>query len=108
MFLNALICVDPEQEELQEEAKEHVNMSSKEKYKDYTNKYDKDINLLVTIREGIKGELETILLYEQFVRNLNNSTLIKIINDITRDEKEHVEKLTRTLVILEKDNYGTL
>ncbi len=108
MFLNALRCVDLEQAELQEEAKEHVDISSKEKYKDYTNKYDKDVNLLVTIREGIKGELEAILLYEQFVRNINNDTLIKIINEITRDEKEHVEELTRALIILDKDEYGTL
>jgi len=108
MFLNALRCIDPEQAALEEEAREHVNISSKEKYKDYTNKYDKDVNLLVTIREGIKGELEAILLYEQFVRNLDNSTLVKIINEITRDEKEHVEELTRALVILDKDNYGTL
>jgi len=42
------------------------------------------------------------------VRNINNDTLIKIINEITRDEKEHVEELTRALIILDKDEYGTL
>lgn len=108
MFLETLRCFDEEGRELEEEAKEHVSISSKEKYNDYTNKWNKDRGFLIDIRDGIKGELEAILLYQQFVNNINNNKVIRMINEVIRDEKEHVEELTRALIILDKDSYEPL
>ncbi len=108
LFLEALRFVDEEQRSLAGKAKESVKISSKEKYKDYTFKYNKDVNILESIREAIKGEHEAILLYEEFVSNLESGSIVGVIKEIIRDEKEHTEELTRALIILDKDNYGTL
>jgi rubrerythrin len=108
MFLSRLRCIDKEENELNEEAKAHVRISYKEKYKDYINKYSKDFNILVAIRDGIKGELEAILLYEHFLLNIEDNYTSKIIKEIIRDEKEHVEELTTALMTLDKDKYGEL
>lgn len=108
MFLEALRSIDEEEKELKEGAEEHIKISAKEKYSDYTNKSNKNSNLLVNIRDAIKGELEAILLYEHFINNLSDSTISRIIKEIITDEKEHVEELTRVLIILDKDKYGKL
>jgi len=108
LFLEALRFVDEEQRSLAGKAKENVKISSKEKYKDFAFKYNKDTNILESIREAIKGELEAILLYEEFVSNLESGSIVGVIKEIIRDEKEHSEELTRALIILDKDNYGTL
>jgi rubrerythrin len=105
MFLKALKSIDEEENRLGERAEKHVKISSKGKYSDYTNKFNKNTNLLVNIRDAIKGELEAILLYEHFIINLSDNTISTIIKKVIRDEKEHVEELTRALIILDKDKY---
>ena len=107
LFLQALRSVDIEEAELEKEVKEHVKISFKDKYSDFTNKKNKS-NILMSIRNAIKGELEAIILYEFFTSNIPNSTIVKIIKEITRDEKEHVEELTKALTILDKDKYGPI
>lgn len=107
LFLQALRCIDIEHRELEQEVKEHVHISSKEIYKDYSNKKGKN-NLLILIRDAIKAELEAIILYEFFTNNMEDSNIIKLIKDITRDEKEHVEELTKVLTLLDKDKYGPI
>ncbi|HEY5525067.1 MAG TPA: ferritin family protein [Clostridium sp.] len=108
MFLEALRSIDEEEKESEEGSEEHIKISSKGKYSDYTNKCNKNTNLLVNIRDAVKGELEAILLYEHFIINLSDNTISKIIKEIIKDEKEHVEELTRALIILDKDKYGDL
>ena len=108
MFLEALKSIDEEEKELGEGAEKHVKISAKGKYSDYTNKCNKNTNLLVNIRDAIKGELEAILLYEHFIINLSDNTISRIIKEVIKDEKEHVEELTRALIILDKDKYGNL
>lgn len=110
LFLAALRCVDHEHKELEAEVKEHVHITTKGIYRDYSNKKSKS-NLLALIREAIKAELEAIILYEHFINNINandNISMLKLIRDITRDEKEHVEELTKVLTILDKDKYGPI
>lgn len=109
LFLQALRCIDPEQEELEKEVKTHMSISSRAKYKYKYYNYEKDKNNLLTyIRESLKGELEAILLYEFFIANIENPSIKKIIKEITRDEKEHVEELTKALIILDTDKYGPI
>lgn len=108
MFLEALKSIDEEENELGEGAEKHVKISSNGKYSDYNNKCNKNTGLLVNIRDAIKGELEAILLYEHFIINLSDHTISRIIKEIIKDEKEHVEELTRALIILDKDKYGDL
>lgn len=110
MFLDALRKYDKEQSELKNSVKNQVNISSKDigKYKDSSYSKDKNHNLLIDIRDAIKGELEAILLYEFFVKNISDQYLINLINKIIHDEKEHVEELTLTLTLLDKDCYGPI
>jgi len=108
MFLEALKSIDEEEKELGMEAEKHIKISAKGKYSDYTNKSNKNISLLVNIRDAIKGELEAILLYEHFIINLSDNIINRIIKEIIKDEKEHVEELTRALVILDKDKYSNI
>ena len=108
MFLETLKSIDEEEKELGEGAEKHIKISANGKYSDYTNKCNKNTSLLVNIRDAIKGELEAILLYEHFIINLSDNIISRIIKEIIKDEKEHVEELTRALIILDKDKYGDL
>ncbi|OSA88335.1 UNVERIFIED_ORG: rubrerythrin [Clostridium botulinum] len=107
LFLQALRSVDKEQAAAKAEVDEHLEISSKEKYKEYNGKGSKN-NLLTYIRDAIKGELEAIVLYEFFIENLENEKAIELIKEIIKDEKEHVEELTKTLTILDKDKYDDI
>lgn len=107
LFLQALRSVDKEQALAKTEVDEHLQISSKEKYKEYNNKGNKS-NLLKHIRDAIKGELEAIILYEFFIENLENEKAIELIKEITKEEKEHVEELTKALYVLDKDKYDEI
>lgn len=107
IFLNALRKYDKEQHNLKNEVKKHVVITNKDigKYADLYSSKDKSENLLIYLRDAIKGELEAILLYEHFLANISDNYLIDIISKITSDEKEHVEELTLVLMLLDKDSY---
>ncbi|MEW8955259.1 ferritin family protein [Clostridium sp.] len=108
MFLEALRRIDEEEEELQQEAKEHVVIKSKLKHKTDNKKKASNYDILVFIREAIKAELEAIILYDSLTEIIEDQCINKIIKDITKDEKEHVEELTRALMILDEDTYGPI
>ena len=57
---------------------------------------------------AIKGELEAIALYDDLVEHLEDKEIIDVVRHVTREEKEHVEKLTKALLILDKDSYGPI
>lgn len=104
LFLQALRSVDKEQSEAKIKVDKQLQISSKEKYKEHNGKINKS-NLLTYIRDAIKGELEAIILYEFFIENLDNAKAIELIKEITKEEKEHVEELTKILAILDRDKY---
>jgi rubrerythrin len=108
LFLEAVRAIDPEQCTISKDVDEHVNISEKNSYKDYSSGKENKYLLLTYIRDAIKGELEAIILYEDFLSNVKSEELFKLIKKITLDEKEHVEELTKALVILDKDEYGPL
>ncbi len=107
MFLDALRLIDKEEFHQYEKAQESINVSGKTKYKDGIGKGNKD-NLFIHIREAIKGELEAIILYEDIINCLGNEDLNNIVQKIINEEKEHVEELTRSLILLDKDSYGPI
>lgn len=51
------------------------------------------------LRKGLISEIVAIT-------NIERKELFKLAREITIDEKEHVEELTRALVLLDKDSYG--
>lgn len=108
LFLEALRAIDHEQCALSKDIDEHLNLSGKNTYKDYSNGKENKYFLLTYIRDAIKGELEAIVLYEDFLCKVKSKTLFNLIKKITSDEKEHVEELTKALVILDKDEYGPI
>lgn len=104
-FLDALRSVDEEECKLSEESSDHIQISSKDKYKDEMHLKNSKSGLLTDIRDSIKGELEAIILYEDLISNLDDENLISLIRHIVKEEKEHTEELTRALLILDKDQY---
>ena len=108
LFLEALRNVDREQKRMYQDVADHIKISTKDKYKDFVTVKGNKGNLLTHIRESIKGELEAIILYEDFIANIDDTTLRDLISRIIRDEKHHVEELTKVLVTLDKDRYGSL
>ena len=107
LFLEQLRRIDPEQKEVQERVAEEESISSKEKIKEHTNKNLRG-NLLDNIRLAIKAELEAILLYDDLVEHLDDKEIIDVVRYVTREEKEHVEELTKALLILDKESYGPI
>ena len=65
-------------------------------------------SILNKIRDDIKGEYEAILLYDDLINKIEDKCLVKMIRDITKEEKEHVEELTLALMRLDSDKYGPI
>lgn len=107
-FLTALNDIDKEEALIAKRVKEELKFSPKEKLKEEFHGKTAKNNILVDIREAIKGELEAIILYQSFIADLDEEKLISVIKDIIIDEKEHVEELTTVLTMLDRDGYGPL
>lgn len=108
LFLEALRMTDKEEDKLANEVNENLNISTKNNYRDYSGGNENRNLLLTYIREAIKGELEAIILYNNFLDNIDNKELSVLIKSIAKDEKEHTEELTKALVILDRDEYGPI
>ena len=107
IFLSLLRRYDPAQMEMLIEAEEHVQLDPVKCPLIYSPKYCQEL-LLNHIREGIKGELEAILLYEQQVCQIKHADVRDAYYRIIRQEKEHVEELTIVLLHYDRDTYGPL
>ena len=105
MFLDALRKLDKDESDLEKQAKLHVKVSSKEKLKGKSKSFG---CVLSFIRDAIKGELEAIILYDDIVSTIKDDYIANLIQEIIKDEKEHVEELTRALIIVDKDKYGPI
>ncbi|MCM1988157.1 ferritin-like domain-containing protein [Oceanirhabdus seepicola] len=87
----------------------HRRRSSQKKYRNtYEGEKIHMINLLSFIRQDIKGELEAIISYEHILSKTVDKAIIKTLNDVIGDEKEHVEELTKILMKYDKDLYGPI
>lgn len=110
MFLEFLRSVDKEQMEMFKEAQEHVIITQPKEGKNdgKSSKYKIKGDVITFIRENIKGELEAIVLYDQHEAQIKDEEGKKLFSSISRDEKEHVEELTKAMIILDKDKYGPI
>lgn len=109
MFLEALRRYDKEEFEVYVEALDHVEIKDRPLKKTYhENKKLTAYKILNKIRKDIKGELEAILLYDYLIEQIEDKDIVKMIKDITKDEKEHVEELTLAIMKLDSDKYGPI
>lgn len=106
MILTLLRKYDP----LQYQAyKEHIGdkLGPKSPMPIYTPNYDKQI-ILNNIREDIKGELESVILYEQQLDSIHYSDVKYALRSIINEEKGHAEHLTQLLLKYDTDKYDDL
>ncbi|MPQ42893.1 ferritin family protein [Clostridium tarantellae] len=108
LFLEALRKVDNDQHMLAKKIKEEIHISSYDKVKEYGHDKKNKKAILSNLRELIKGELEATVLYESFLEYIDDKEIVDIIKKIAKEEKEHLEELTRVMIILDKDKYGLL
>ncbi|MGL5820276.1 MAG: ferritin family protein [Sarcina sp.] len=90
------------------EAPNHVNVKCKTLNETTSKKKGSNSSLLKKIRDDIKGELEAIIAYEDIISKITDQKAIKMITEITSDEKQHVEELTYLLQKLDGDCYGPI
>ena len=105
MFLELLRLLDVEERDLSENAKNKIKICAKKR--PYASQISNG-DILSFIRDAIKGELEAIILYQDIASRFNNEKIVSVINKIIYGEKDHVEKLTRALTILDVDTYDNL
>lgn len=88
----------------------HRNRRRKDKHTRYSQDTEKlhMTQLLTFIRQDIKSELEAIISYEDVLSKMKSQSIIKTLEDIVGDEKEHVEELTKLMVKYDKHNYGSI
>lgn len=108
LFLEALRNLDKDQSKLAQNVDEDINITMKNSYKEYYSGKENRSLLLLYIRKAIKGELEAIILYNSFLNSIESKKIFNLVKKVTMDEKEHVEELTKALIILDKDEYGPL
>lgn len=109
MFLEAIRKYDKEEFEVYVEAMEHVEIKDKPLKKTYhENKKLTAYKILNKIIDDIKKENEAILLYDYLIAQIDDKDLVKMIKEIAKDEKEHVEELTIAIMRLDSDTYGPI
>ena len=60
--------------------------------------------ILRAIKFSISAEYEAIQLYQQIMENTNHKAVIKVLSEITKDEKKHVGGLNKLLEILSPED----
>ena len=96
MLLDLLRKYDPEQYSAYK-AHEKDKLGTKSPIQEFVPNYNKQI-ILNNVRKDIKGELEAVLLYEQYVNMMLYQDVRDVLIYIVNDEKEHLEHLTELLV----------
>jgi rubrerythrin len=79
-----------------------INVTAMQEYK---GEYDKQI-ILNNIREDIKGELEAVIIYEDYIELMPYQDAKDVFKFVINDEKEHIEHLTRVLLKYDPDRYN--
>jgi rubrerythrin len=69
--------------------------------------YDQQL-ILNLVRTDIKGELEAAVLYDQYATEITYPDVKQVFAAISRDEKYHVEHLTKLLISFDSDPYNGL
>ncbi|MGE7623154.1 ferritin-like domain-containing protein [Viridibacillus sp. NPDC096237] len=106
MFLTLLRKYDPVQYQTYNYYK-NTQFDVKEPMQNYKPDYDKQL-ILNLIRNDIKGELETAVLYDQYAYEIPYTDVKHVFTVISRDEKYHVEHLTKLLISYDSDPYNGL
>ncbi|HCC08070.1 MAG TPA: rubrerythrin [Clostridiales bacterium] len=96
MIIELLRKYDPVQYKMYLEFKKE-NTGPKSPMQKYVPDYNKQL-ILNNIRHDLKGEFEAIILYEEIIAITPNKDIKNTVTEITNDEKEHVEELTRLLL----------
>ncbi|MFZ5968249.1 MAG: ferritin family protein [Bacillota bacterium] len=104
MFLGLLRKYDPIQSSMMEEVKNHIKLEAEGINFSYSSKYTHEL-MLNHIRRDIRGEQESILLYEKYIAEIPYQEVIDVFKEIVKDEKKHVGELTLALLQFDKDCY---
>lgn len=107
MLLELLRKYDPMEMDAYLKVIGHTNLTPAKEYLTVNNGTT-DKLLLNYLREGAKGELEAIILYEQHLAEIPYLDIRETLQKIVYDEKEHLEELTLVLINYDKDKYGSL
>ncbi|WP_377918621.1 hypothetical protein [Bacillus songklensis] len=105
MFLTLLRKYDPVQYQTYLYYKD--TQFVKEPMQIYKPNYDKQL-ILNNVRNDLKGELETAVLYDQYAAEISIPDVKHVFAVISRDEKYHVEHLTKLLISYDPDPYNGL
>ncbi|WP_297437523.1 ferritin-like domain-containing protein [uncultured Clostridium sp.] len=108
MLLDLTRKCDHIQYDMSIEVPKHISIKCKKLNELSSKKKISMSSLLIKIRLDIKSELEAIIAYEDILSQIDNKDAIKIITEITNDEKEHIEELSYILLKLDGDCYGPL
>lgn len=103
-FLKALQSTDKEFSSTSQDIDNQTKNDSKISHNEYLGSKESKL-LLTSIRNAIKDELEAIILYTNFLDNVKSNELFKIIKVISLNKKEHIEKLTKLLNLIDSDSY---
>ena len=60
------------------------------------------------LRVGIQSEFDAINLYEHIASKTSNPNISKVLNDIAKEEKEHVGELQTLLLWIDQEQIGAL
>lgn len=63
-----------------------------------------DVEILRAVKFGIASEFEAIQLYQQIMESTDNQDVIKVLTDITNDEKHHAGALYKLLEVLSPED----
>ena len=63
------------------------------------------IEMLRAIKFAITSEFEAIQIYQQIMESTNDSRIVKVLAEITNDEKNHVGGLYKLLEFLSPEDY---
>ncbi|KGM95288.1 rubrerythrin [Clostridium novyi A str. 4552] len=107
MLLKLLRKYDPMEMDAYLKVISHTDLTPAKEYLTVTTGVTNKL-LLNYLREGIKGELEAVILYEQHLAEIPYTDIRETLQKIVYEEKEHLEELTLVLTNYDKEKYGPI